>query len=276
MKKVLALILTICMVVSALASCGHSNNDSLPNDDKEQGGDRAENEESNETVKNEQGENNGEGSNNDNNNSGENQNNNGNNAGGNNQEENPPYVPQFESTAGLEFQLNPDTKSYTLVGIGTCIATNIVIDGYQGLPVTTIGAAAFYNCDGLTSVNIGNGVTSIGAAAFDDCTGLTSVNIPNSVTSIGGYAFSGCDGLTSITIPNGVVSIGSYAFYLCEGLTSITIPNSVTIIDDSAFKYCDGLTIINYRGTEEQWKAISKSAARIPTSCEINYNYTGE
>jgi hypothetical protein len=38
------------------------------------------------------------------------------------------------------------------------------------------------------------GVTSIEAAAFWGCTGLTSISIPTSVTSIGEYAFSGCTG----------------------------------------------------------------------------------
>ena len=51
---------------------------------------------------------------------------------------------------------------------------------------------------------IPDSVTSIGAWAFEDCDGLTSVTIPDSVTSIGDHAFSNCDGLSSVTIGNGV------------------------------------------------------------------------
>ena len=99
----------------------------------------------------------------------------------------------------------------------------------------------------ITEVSIGNGVTSIGACAFYECEGLTSVTIPNSVTSIGDYAFHNCSSLTSVTIPNSVTSIGEGAFADCTGLTSVTIPNSVTSIGNLAFVACISLTsVTNY------------------------------
>jgi hypothetical protein len=48
------------------------------------------------------------------------------------------------------------------------------------------------------ALNLPDTLTSIGANAFSDCSGLTSVTIPGSVTSIGNEAFSGCTGLTSV------------------------------------------------------------------------------
>jgi len=144
--------------------------------------------------------------------------------------------------------------------------------------VTSIGANAFYGCNGLISVHISdltawcyisfwdyssnplyyahhlyindkevtnliipNGVTSIGCYAFKSCNSLTSITIPKGMTSIGEGAFEGCSGLTSITIPNSVTSIGGNAFSSCSGLTSITIPNSVTSIGNGAFEGCSSL-----------------------------------
>ena len=90
----------------------------------------------------------------------------------------------------------------------------------------SIGERAFYDCDSLTSITIGNSVTSIGDWAFYGCDSLTSVTIPNSVTSIAYAAFAGCDSLTSITIPDSVTSIGFAAFYDCDSLTSVTFEDT--------------------------------------------------
>jgi len=92
---------------------------------------------------------------------------------------------------------------------------------------TSIGNYVFYNCSGLTSIDIPSGVTSISSAAFYSCTGLTSIVIPDSVTSIGYGAFNSCSGLKSCTIGSGVTSISSEIFGSCRSLTSI-VSNAIT------------------------------------------------
>ena len=42
--------------------------------------------------------------------------------------------------------------------------------------------------------------------------------------------------------------------------TEIVIPNSVKSIEDWTFKGCSSLKIINFNGTIEQWKAVSKGS----------------
>ena len=50
----------------------------------------------------------------------------------------------------------------------------------------------------IGEVTIPNSIASIGRAAFYNCESLTSVTIPNSVTSIGSYAFYDCTNLANV------------------------------------------------------------------------------
>ena len=80
----------------------------------------------------------------------------------------------------------------------------------------------------------GIAITSIGNAAFYNCTGLTSVTIPDGVTSIGNNAFFGCTGLTSVTIGNGVTSIGDSAFVYCYCLVEVRNLSALNITAGSS------------------------------------------
>ena len=190
-------------------------------------------------------------------------------------------IAKLVPSQGLEFSLNTNGQSYSVKGIGTCIDTTILIPNtYHGLPVTSIGANAFFSYSTLTSVVIPNSVTSIGDYAFFNCSRLTSIEIGDSVTSIGHWAFNRCYLLTSIevdenneyyksidgnlyakdgktliqyaigkkdtlfNIPDFVTSIGESAFDRCSSLTSIEIPDSVTVIGDNAFEKCTSLATI--------------------------------
>ena len=82
--------------------------------------------------------------------------------------------------------------------------------------VTTIENCAFYNnmtSTKLTGITLNDGLTTIGDDAFYNCAGLTTLNIPSSVTTIGDFAFGHCDGLTEVVINGGVTTIPQAAFY---------------------------------------------------------------
>ena len=145
----------------------------------------------------------------------------------------------------------PETVKYNKKNYTVVLIRNLAFWNCSGLTsinipssVTSIGDFAFSGCSGLTSIDIPSCVTTINGL-FADCSGLTSIDIPSRVTSIDSYAFRGCSGLTSIDIPSSVTSIGFYAFSGCSGLTSIDIPSSVTSIGHYAFSGCSGLTSIN-------------------------------
>ena len=144
--------------------------------------------------------------------------------------------------------------------------------------ITSISRYSFYGCASLTKITIPDSVESIGASAFARCEGLTNVTIPDSVGSIGSSAFLGCTALAEVTIGGGIESIGSYTFSGCTSLTEITVGRSVTSIDSYAFSGCTALAIINYRGTESEWDAITK-ATNWNADCgayTVIYNYTEE
>ena len=137
-----------------------------------------------------------------------------------------------------QFELNEDGQSYTLVGVGeNTKISSIVIDKYQGLPITAIGPCAFQDCTKLKSVTIGDSVKTIGAGAFDNCYRLKTVDLGNGVESIGGMAFMGTL-IETVTLPNSLKVLCDDAFLNCRKLTSISIPDSVTSIGRGAFQGC--------------------------------------
>jgi len=144
--------------------------------------------------------------------------------------------------------------------------------------ITVISDNMFYGCNSLVSCELPNGVTKIGKHAFDECFNLKNIIIPDSVTTIGQEAFRYCKSFIDITIPNGVTSIGMHLFTGCGSLESVTLPDSMTDIGAGAFFYCESLKLINYRGTEEQWKALTNGYGWDESTCSytVVYNYTGE
>ena len=168
---------------------------------------------------------------------------------------------QNNSAGELEYALNDDGESYSVVGFGTWQGTKLVIPReHNGLPVTIIGEAAF--CDEyrilpipenwdefdnrkpsvmITEVVIPNSVKTIGARAFLCCNFLETVTLPDSLTTIGEGAFLDCPELKNIDIPSSVKTIGEGAFALCTSLVNIHIPASVTSIELGAFMGCTSL-----------------------------------
>ena len=151
----------------------------------------------------------------------------------------------------LSFSLINGDTAYEVKKNGTISGRVVIPSTYNGKPVTSIGASAFYGCRSLTEITIPDGVESIGDDAFRHCSSLTDITIPNSVETIGRYAFSDCTSLTEITIPDSVTSILGRAFYNCSSLTQITISGSVTIIGDWAFYNCSSLTDITIPNSVE-------------------------
>lgn len=187
-------------------------------------------------------------------------------------------VGQFSE--GLQYRLNDDGVSYSVIGIGTCTDRDVIIpDSYEGLPVTTLGSRmelepdyfggyverlhgtfqnctinsvvipdsvvsiednAFLGCIRLNYVSLPQGLTHVGECAFAGSS-ILYLELPNSVVEIGERAFSHCSRLQSLVLGNGVKKIPEYAFYGCVSLKWLAIGSGVTEIDSAAFTECKSL-----------------------------------
>ncbi len=175
--------------------------------------------------------------------------------------------------------------------------------------ITEIGENAFFNCTGLTEITLPSNLVRLSYGAFAGCERLTAITIPFGVQYISEATFSGCIALESVTfLGSNVNKIYERAFYNCKSLSSITLPDVVMLIEDEAFygctalksvtmgtllntiRYrafynCTELTEINYKGTEQDFAAISKgnewneydnNGVSEKLSYTINFNYTGK
>ena len=177
------------------------------------------------------------------------------------------------STKGLQYSLNIDGNSYSVVGMDSAETQIIIPATYNGKPITSIGDEAFKECNSIESVLIVGSVTSIGDSAFSGCSKLTSINIPDSLIGIGHDAFKGCNSLQYNEYHNGLY-LGSNnnpyvllvkaknteilscitnnktkiiyhdAFRNCTLLETAIIVGSVISIGDSAFYECSSLNLI--------------------------------
>ena len=144
------------------------------------------------------------------------------------------------TVGNLVYRENADHYTATIVGHanGTSatgeltIPTSIRTVLNTQLYVTDIADETFADCSGLTGpLVIPSGIVTIGAYAFMNCSGFTSVTFNDSdnsrLESIGYGAFMGCSGLTGdFIMPNSVTTIDPSLFDGCTNLKGDLILSS--------------------------------------------------
>ena len=167
----------------------------------------------------------------------------------------------------FEYGVDKDTATITKYkGAGGAVEIPATLGGS---PVTGIGMHAFAEYTSLKSVSMPESMTWIGNGAFAGCTGLESVALPAGLKSIGENVFYSCTSLTSVVIPDKVTSIGSLAFFGCLKLESITVPAGITTLASSFVYGCTNLKKIEFKGTQEQWNALSIDPRYLPVGVGI-------
>ncbi len=149
----------------------------------------------------------------------------------------------------------------------------------NGVYQTYIPMNAFSRCEKLDNIVVSEGITKLDYNCFSSCINLKTITLPNTLTELGGCVFYNCASLVGITLPDSLVLgyqdfvwckslktliipsantiIPSQLCLLCQSLESVNIPSTITKIEHEAFCSCDNLKDIYYKGTIEQWNAIT-------------------
>lgn len=168
-----------------------------------------------------------------------------------------------------------------------------------------IGVNAFFQCESMTEVTLNEGLYSIGDGAFCYCNNLKALTIPSTVTVLEGNPFYECPGLDEETlifsgenpkfkIVNGAVysadgtvlhsvlpysnsisntyevlegtKIIAYRAFCIVPISKVIIPTSVSEIQVQAFMQITGGISIEYKGTTEEFRALTKSEYMVYAS----------
>lgn len=181
-----------------------------------------------------------------------------------------------DGTQGLNYRLNSDKRSYSLVGATSVPAQVAIPETYLRLPVTGIAENAFKGQTELESISLPASLTTIGNGAFDGCDSLASVTVaeenlnfasqngilydkqmtkfvcvpmavagkiylPASITELKSGVLSGHARFTGLELHNGFTAFGEGALKDCAALEELVVPESVTSIGQGAFEGCVSL-----------------------------------
>ncbi len=138
-----------------------------------------------------------------------------------------------------------------------------------------IGEYAFYGCDSLQAVTLGESITNIEKSSFESCSALTKMTIPNSVITLGEYCFRKCTSMQSVELGNGLTTIEKGAFTGCSALSSISIPSSVTKVSDYVFSNCTSMTKVVIEDRTEALSLGSNDSNPLFANCPLNSVYIG-
>lgn len=185
------------------------------------------------------------------------------------------FYKEYHNDEGIWYDELTDTEVTVMaVSSGTSevvIPSETTIDGVT-YTVTTIGKAAFKNCNEVKSVEIPASVTEICETAFQGCSELTEV-------TIGEISSQGRKNIKRRAVRNTDVTIGSYAFEYCKKLTTLVLGENVTSIGTNTFRECPALVSVTCHAqtpptlSEGSFDAetYKKATLTVPDGCKDAY-----
>lgn len=132
---------------------------------------------------------------------------------------------------GIFYNIAPNGKSVSVTYrtlndsyyTGDLVIPDSVTHGLTRYPVKEIEDLAFFNCQGLNTVTMGNEITVVGDQAFCRCYWLTDITFSKKLQRIGDYAFQYCEDLQRVALPATLTQIGDDAFSYCRTVSAFEI-----------------------------------------------------
>ena len=122
--------------------------------------------------------------------------------------------------------------------------TEVVIPG----SIETVGIRAFYACRSLGAVKM-TSVKKVSDDAFFGCDNLTDIDLGDSLESLGMQAFFGCRSLKAVSLPKSLTELRSSTFCGCLSLVTVEL-GGVKKIGKDAFSGCTRLIPVSCDGIE--------------------------
>lgn len=163
-----------------------------------------------------------------------------------------------ETSGDYTYTVNNGGTTCTITGYTGSDGDITIPDTIDGKTVTEIGNGSFceHGTYVLCSVIMPDTIIGIGVLSFENCIKMESIKLSNRLINIGEQAFSNCYSLKNIIIPNSVTNIGDDAFNGCNCIYSLTLPSELKSIGEGALRDCSGLTEIYINENNSNYKSV--------------------
>lgn len=155
------------------------------------------------------------------------------------------YYGKVDGTEGKrEYPMAGSNAKYEIEDIGNDRIKSVVMHTVEYLP-----DYAFYSCENLSNINLGNNLKEMGDAPFTGCTSLTSIgSSTNDFICYNGIVYSenpdGTYNIVEVLSARGK-SVGSQKIKASEEDPYLS---NVSTISDGAFENCDYITGVDFNG----------------------------
>lgn len=161
------------------------------------------------------------------------------------------FITVYKDIVGTEFPIvgisrgvlvNKTTDENGLVHLNPVKVKKVVIPS----TVLEIREDAFGLMTQIETVELNEGLLKICKFAFEGMQNLKELNLPSTLKTIESSAFFGCSSIKTLVIPESVTEIGAGAFLGCKSLETITIPERFKDSIDLIFGVLPSNVVINY------------------------------